>query len=122
MNAIRQYKDVSGNPCTLDWLVRNEPIWAANQIRHRDVLMAEREWQPIETAPRDGKSVLLACSHQGGTFIETGYWDPNFRMSWSEELEALSGTGAWTNGYQDGSEYPVEFTPTHWMELPKPPQ
>jgi hypothetical protein len=37
----RQYKDVSGNPCTLDWLVNNEPEWAANQIRHRDKLETE---------------------------------------------------------------------------------
>jgi hypothetical protein len=37
----RQYKDVSGNPVTLDWLVRNEPEWAANQIRHRDKLETE---------------------------------------------------------------------------------
>lgn len=37
----RQYKDVSGNPCSLDWLCRNEPEWAANQIRHRDTLEKE---------------------------------------------------------------------------------
>jgi len=37
----RQYKDVSGNPVTLDWLVRNEPEWAANQIRHRDKIESE---------------------------------------------------------------------------------
>ena len=37
----RQYKDVAGNPVTLEWLVRNEPEWAANQIRHRDKI--ERE-------------------------------------------------------------------------------
>ena len=37
----RQYKDVAGNPVTLDWLVKNEPEWAANQIRHRDKLEAE---------------------------------------------------------------------------------
>jgi len=34
----RQYKDVSGNPCSLSWLVRNEPEWAVNQIHHRDRL------------------------------------------------------------------------------------
>jgi len=39
----RQYKDVAGNPVTLDWLVRNEPEWAANQIRHRDKLDAENK-------------------------------------------------------------------------------
>lgn len=37
----RQYKDVSGTPCSLDWLVKNEPEWAANQIRHRDKLEIE---------------------------------------------------------------------------------
>lgn len=37
----RQYYDVSGNECSLGWLVRNEPEWAANQIRHRDSLAAE---------------------------------------------------------------------------------
>lgn len=45
----RQYKDVAGNPVTLDWLVRNEPAWAANQIRHRDRIERERDealkWQ-----------------------------------------------------------------------------
>ena len=39
----RQYKDVSGNPVTLDWLVKNEPEWAANQIRHLDKLEAKLE-------------------------------------------------------------------------------
>ena len=37
----RQYKDASGNPRTLLWLVRNEPEWAENQIKQRDKL--ERE-------------------------------------------------------------------------------
>jgi len=41
--TTRQYKDVAGNPCSLDWLVRNEPEWAANQIRHRDKLDAENK-------------------------------------------------------------------------------
>ena len=40
---LRQYKDASGNPTTLDWLVKNEPEWAANQIRHRDKLDAENK-------------------------------------------------------------------------------
>lgn len=37
----RLYKDVSGNPCSLDWLVKHEPEWAENQIRHRDKLETE---------------------------------------------------------------------------------
>ena len=46
MNSeARQYKDVAGNPVTLDWLTRNEPEWAANQIRHRDTLQADLDKQ-----------------------------------------------------------------------------
>lgn len=37
----RQYKDITGQPCSLDWLVKHEPEWAANQIRHRDKLSVE---------------------------------------------------------------------------------
>lgn len=39
----RQYYDFDGNPCSLDKLVRNEPEWAANQIRHRDELLKVKE-------------------------------------------------------------------------------
>jgi hypothetical protein len=41
--GTRQYKDIAGNPVTLDWIVKNEPEWAANQIRHRDKLEANAE-------------------------------------------------------------------------------
>jgi hypothetical protein len=46
----RQYKDVAGNPVTLDWLVRNEPEWAANQIRHRDKLESELQQEKRDRA------------------------------------------------------------------------
>ena len=46
----RQYKDVAGNPVTLDWLVKNEPEWAANQIRHRDTLEAELRQERLDRA------------------------------------------------------------------------
>jgi len=38
---LRQYEDEDGNPIGLWRLVKNEPEWAVNQIRHRDKL--ERE-------------------------------------------------------------------------------
>lgn len=37
----RQYKDITGQPCSLEWLVKHEPEWASNQIRHRDKLSVE---------------------------------------------------------------------------------
>jgi hypothetical protein len=58
----RQYKDVSGNPCNLLWLVKNEPEWAENQIRHRDKL--ERELaaakERIKSLEEAGKNLTKA--------------------------------------------------------------
>jgi hypothetical protein len=39
----RIYKDSNGNPVSLDKLVRDEPEWAANQIRHRDTVEKQRD-------------------------------------------------------------------------------
>lgn len=68
--------------------------------------LAEREWRPIETAPRGyGNPVLLAravsptASHQ-----RIGYWDA------AEDY----GRGRWTGWNQPKP-------PTHWMPLPPAP-
>lgn len=59
------------------------------------------EWQPIETAPRDGSKVLAYdpgwC---GGTMAIARWWDGEFRT-----------------GNLPGE----EMYPTHWMPLPPPP-
>lgn len=56
------------------------------------------EWQPIESAPKDGTSVLLA-DHD--SFI-IGFWNGS----------------AWDDG--DFNSYMSGFT--HWMPLPSPPK
>lgn len=77
-------------------------------------------WQPIETAPKDGVSILLKGA--GGGEVE-GKWtksddaygaDEKFPCGWytaytpNEIVSILSGF--------DHKE------PTHWMPLPEPPQ
>jgi len=49
------YEKSDGTPCTLEWLVRNEPEWAANRIRvghqhlrERDEARAAVEWLKAE--------------------------------------------------------------------------
>jgi hypothetical protein len=67
------------------------------------------EWQPIETAPRDGTQLLLgiAAIDGAGGCVFDGWWEG----------------GGWTNGeldYEDGlMHYPHV---THWMPLPSPPK
>ena len=56
------------------------------------------EWQPIETAPRDGQAILA--------------WDEN--ETW--EI-AYRQRGKWRYGPKGYS-----FNPTHWMPLPDPPK
>jgi hypothetical protein len=60
------------------------------------------DWQPIETAPRDGTAILGYCD-QGPVVIRNSYG------SWIVEN---------SHGYnEDGEVYDV----THWMPLPEPP-
>lgn len=55
-------------------------------------------WRPIESAPKDGTSVLL--------FTVDGV------------MEGYFSHGSWQNYVCGG---PAEYFPTHWMPLPTPP-
>ena len=68
---------------------------AADRI---EALMAERQWQPIKTAPKDGMTVLLWVPYATPS-VSVGYF--------VYEL--------WFN---DGGR---PTSPTHWMPLPAPP-
>lgn len=65
------------------------------------------EWQPIETAPRDGTAVLLYCP--------TFYFGPGVYLGWWEGTHFECCTEGQTLGpYSDNGA-------THWMPLPAPP-
>lgn len=55
------------------------------------------EWQPIETAPRDGTWIMCHCENQGHIVLRFNSND----------------------GWNNFDTY--ELRPTHWMPLPKPP-
>lgn len=66
-------------------------------------------WQPIETAPKDGRMVLLypsGCWCEEDDRGEVGYWCQDFGGEWIS-----MGPQA-----QDFSGH------THWMPLPEPPK
>lgn len=60
------------------------------------------EWQPIETAPKDGTWVLLY--HQYAR-ISDWYWDGQ----------------KWHNDVLDWGDDEPSLAPTHWQPLPDPP-
>lgn len=65
----------------------------------RAAIAAAFKWQPIETAPKDGRTMLLWC----GTVERLGGW-----VLYNEQ-----GTWAFDGGH--------EGQPTHWMPLPERP-
>jgi hypothetical protein len=78
------------------------------------------EWQPIETAPKDGTNVFVcvptdssfptAAFYLTSAYCEEEYGDPDYmEEGWY-----------WAPGYpSDFHEYPIN--PTHWMPMPAPP-
>jgi hypothetical protein len=77
------------------------------------------DWQPIETAPRDGTPVLLYFAHYP-------IYEPDYRNA-AERCEVgwFSG-GVW---HESGTAHDLfepwrdkAGRPTHWMPLPPPPQ
>ncbi len=74
-------------------------------------LLAQQEWQPIETAPKDG--TLIEIREKSGRvqiaqWGEPGYNEPN----WWVQL---------TQGGFSMNEYPT-INVTHWRPLPAPPK
>jgi len=60
------------------------------------------EWQPIETAPRDGTDFLAACKYQKEHHYMVGCLFPNGKFrSWPGRML---------------------YEPSHWMPLPAAPE
>jgi hypothetical protein len=65
-----------------------------------EALRKDAEWQPIETAPKDGTRLLLIIDHgEHGDKIWTGLWADGWAVSYGKP----------------------ENAPTHWKPLPQPP-
>jgi len=80
-------------------------------------------WQPIETAPKDGRTLLLGYHNRSGKWRTVrGQWYSNemIAMDWEEPDDGEEG---WyeTAVEADGPPDCWSITPTHWMPLPAPP-
>jgi hypothetical protein len=65
------------------------------------------EWQPIETAPRDGRRVLLFVPPYGPS---TGHYRDDH--NWGESASSWFAHSVLNK----------EAEPTHWQPLPSPPE
>jgi hypothetical protein len=75
------------------------------------------EWQPIETAPRDGRDVLLTV----GIVRPEMYYDcavARWNKKWQRWLIGDPEAEYKTERQVEHDEF---GSPTHWMPLPEPP-
>ena len=76
------------------------------------------EWQPIETAPKDGKQILLyrkGAVYPGPTQI--GWWNAKWHP-----FNSNTPTGRWDGGPTAPTRLGPPTSPNHWMPLPLPPE
>lgn len=97
--------------------------------------------QDISTAPKD-RPVLAWCNHEADDYFadESGKHLSLYAAHYEGLAHAPTGFhivvwgGGWTDSYEDGganlpdwwfvanSEFEVAANPTHWVELPEPPE
>ena len=68
------------------------------------------EWQPIETAPRDGRSILIFEP------ADSDYPQLPRADDWRFAIGYWRRTGSW------GNRNAARVNPTHWMPLPELPK
>jgi hypothetical protein len=125
--ALEALDKISSYISDLEYLIHDEYcnlILSENEFdeincRKYDVLKTIRaalesmQWQPIETAPKDGSVIYLYCPRFNCT---RGSWkhDEYFR---DEERWFSEDGDSESTGY-----YYVPLNPTHWMPIPTPPE
>lgn len=80
--------------------------------------LPERGWQPIETAPKDGRSIIAArFKHQDFCWVSHTRWITALEIADLEGGEPDYYEAGWVDGNRDDE----PIYPTHWMPLPPPP-
>jgi hypothetical protein len=85
---------------------------------------AVSEWQPIETAPKDGTEILVYrhdCGILLARWIAAGQFltEPELASMTDDEVE----TPDWfVADFVSGCRLDDNEAPTHWMPLPEPPK
>lgn len=71
------------------------------------------EWQPIETAPKDGTEVILWLGHPFSRIKHARWFDGWEMWIHAEDPTPNENDDMWGTG---------SLVPTHWMPLPERPQ
>ena len=80
--------------------VSREDLFAARRAVKNKLLELLPVWRPIESAPKDGTSILV-CNHRNGVTQCAVYLSKRWLTTWQHEE--------------------ITTEPTHWMPLPETP-
>jgi hypothetical protein len=72
------------------------------------------EWQPIETAPKDGTKILICGGTYGCEFSPFEFYNAQNN---DDPLIVI-----WCCNRKEFCEGDFHYHPTHWMPLPPPPK
>jgi hypothetical protein len=75
------------------------------------------EWQPIETAPKDGTEVIVMHRHIETQIVHNAFWIAK------EETDDPNDVGWWSYEYSEVGRIKLDdwLAPTHWIPLPEFP-
>lgn len=117
IKLTRALKSVEGAPGSISWgmidmLVKGRSGYIIEIIKAARAYASQSradQWQPIETAPRDGTHILVFPALMGVPLVS----------SWEEKSKEFKFVGFWRNPM---TEQPVPYKPTHWQPIPAPPK
>ena len=72
------------------------------------------EWQPIETAPKDGTDIIVMYIDIDTQFVRIAFW---LDSEWDPSVD-----GWWTYDCGEDESMALSYAPTHWMHLPELPE
>lgn len=81
-----------------EWVLHSDYARLKDEVER---LRKATEWQPIETAPRDGTEIFACVGKYG--FEATAFYSGRWNLS------------------NDDDGYAWPYNPTHWMPIPQPP-
>lgn len=82
------------------------------------------EWQPIETAPKDGQTILVCrdCHHDDyHAWVATAFWGDRYAGTIADDPKNYIWAN-WNEGMDENDIWAECTGITHWMPLPPPPK
>ena len=137
MSKIEPVAKVVGDPCLAGWIM----IVALKPLRCNTNLVTEAQmqqaiaeataitpegWQPIETAPKTGRTILLGYTNTHGnwrTMLGRWFSQEEINETWDEPKDC-DGLEGWYETSVEADDVPNCWAtePTHWMPLPAAPK